>query len=96
MAIGTCRAFGIMTRWVMISQTKSITRRGVPMKRVAVFVFALVLALAMAVPAFAAGADGAGRDFGKHHATHAQEMGGFTGAMNPGVMHQGFAGWTGE
>lgn len=28
-------------------------------------------------------------------ATHAQEMGGFTGAENPGVMHKGFSGWTG-
>jgi hypothetical protein len=65
------------------------------MTRVAVFVFAAVLALAMAVPAFATAADGAGRDFGEHHATHAQEMGGFTGTENPG-MHQGFAGWTGE
>ena len=66
------------------------------MTRVAVFVFAAVLALAMAAPAFAAAAGGAGRDFGEHHATHAQEMGGFTGAENPGVMHRGFAGWTGE
>ena len=65
------------------------------MTRVAVFVFAAVLALAMAVPAFATGAGGAGRDFGQHHATHAQEMGGFTGTENPG-MHEGFAGWTGE
>ena len=67
------------------------------MKRVTMFVMVAVLALAFAVPAFAAtGANGAGRDFGKyHHAVHAQEMGGFTGSENPGVMHRGFSGWTG-
>jgi hypothetical protein len=65
-------------------------------KTLAVFALAAVLALALAAPAFAAtGAGGAGRDFGQHHATHAQEMGGFTGAENPGVMHKGFSGWTG-
>ena len=53
--------------------------------------FALLLALA--APAFATGADGEGREFGKHHATHATEMGGFTGEMNPGVKHLGFSGW---
>lgn len=64
--------------------------------RLVVAAFALVLALSVAVPAFAvSGADGAGQEFGQHHATHAQDMGGFTGTENPGVMHQGFAGWTG-
>jgi len=64
------------------------------MKTLAVFALAAVLALALAAPAFAVtGADGAGAAFGQHHATHAQEMGGFTGAENPG-MHRGFAGWT--
>lgn len=64
--------------------------------RLVISAFALVLALSVAVPAFAvSGADGAGRDFGLHHATHAQDMGGFTRSENPGVMHQGFAGWTG-
>lgn len=65
------------------------------MKRMLVVVsLSLVLVLALAAPAFAvSGADGAGRDFGAHHAAHAQEMGGFTGEMNPGVMHHGFAGW---
>lgn len=65
------------------------------MKRIALFAVVAMLALAVAVPAFATGAGGAGRDFGAHHATHAQEMGGFTGAENPGVMHKGFSGWTG-
>jgi len=65
------------------------------MKKITVFVVAVVLALGLAAPAFAAGADGAGRAFGQHHASHAQEMGGFTGTMNPGVMHKGFSGWTG-
>lgn len=66
------------------------------MKTLTVFALAAVLILALAVPAFAAtGTGGAGAAFGKHHATHAQEMGGFTGAENPG-MHQGFSGWTAE
>lgn len=56
----------------------------------------LALTLALAAPALAAtGAGGAGRDYRQHIAAHAQEMGGFTGNMNPGVMHQGFSGWTG-
>jgi len=66
------------------------------MTRFIVFVLALALVLALAAPAFAVtGADGAGRDFGLHHAAHAQEMGGFTGDMNPGVLHNGFSGWMG-
>lgn len=65
------------------------------MNRIVTFALAAVLALAVAAPAFATGAGGAGRDYGQHHATHAQEMGGFTAAENPGVMHQGFSGWTG-
>jgi len=66
------------------------------MTRISIFVLSAVLALALTAPAFAAtGANGAGRDFGKHHAAHAQEMGGFTGTENPGVMHQGFSGWMG-
>jgi hypothetical protein len=51
------------------------------------------MALAVAAPAFATGANGAGRDFGRHHAEMAQ-MGGFTGMENPG-MHRGFSGWMG-
>lgn len=65
------------------------------MRRVSLVVIVIVLALAFAVPAFATGADGAGAAYGQHHATHAQEMGGFSGTENPGVMHQGFSGWTG-
>ena len=65
-------------------------------KTFAVVALAAVLMLALAAPAFAGtGAGGAGRDFGQHHATHAQEMGGFTGTDNPGRMHKGFSGWTG-
>lgn len=61
-----------------------------------VTVLALMLVLAFASQAFAAtGGGGAGREFGLHHATHAQEMGGFTGEMNPGVEHRGFSGWMG-
>lgn len=62
------------------------------MKRLTIVGVALMIALLGAVPAFAGGA---GRDFGTHHANHAQEMTGFTGTMNPGVMHTGFAGWVG-
>lgn len=56
---------------------------------------ALLVVLALAVPALAVttGAGGAGREYGQHHAMHAQEMGGFTGEMNPGYVHQGFSGW---
>lgn len=63
------------------------------MTRIAIFASALVLVFAIAVPAFATGAGGAGVAFGQHHAAMAQEMGGFSGTMNPGVMHQGFSGW---
>jgi hypothetical protein len=65
------------------------------MRNLILAAIALVMAFAMAVPAYATGADGAGAAYGLHHATHAQEMGGFTGTDNPGVNHQGFAGWTG-
>jgi len=65
------------------------------MNRFVMLVLALVLVLATATSAFATGANGAGRDFGVHHATHAQVTPGFTGAENPGVMHEGFSGWTG-
>ena len=63
------------------------------MRTAVVVVLAVVLVFALASPAFATGADGEGREFGLHHAQHAQEMGGFTGTENPGVMHEGFAGW---
>lgn len=64
------------------------------MKKIALLTVTVILALAAATPAFAADTT-AGRDYGLHHATHAQEMTGFTGTENPGVMHQGFSGWTG-
>ena len=67
------------------------------MKKSILFALAAVLALAVAAPAFATGAGGAGLEFGEHHATHAQEMGGFTGGEdgeNPG-KHQGFSNWPG-
>jgi hypothetical protein len=66
------------------------------MRRFSTIVAALALTLALAAPALAAtGAGGAGRDYGQHHAMMAQEMGGFSGDMNPGVMHRGFSGWMG-
>lgn len=67
------------------------------MKRITLFAVTTVLALSIAAPAFAAdGSGGAGKDFGTHHAGHAQEMTGFTGEMNPGVKHTGFSGWMAE
>lgn len=64
------------------------------MKRLLVLGLAMLLVIAFASPAFAVdGSGGAGRDFGRHHAGHATEMGGFTGEMNPGVLHQGFSGY---
>jgi hypothetical protein len=69
--------------------------KGIEMRRVSTIIATLALALAFAAPAMAAtGADGAGQAYGQHHAAMAQEMGGFSGTMNPGVMHQGFSGWT--
>jgi hypothetical protein len=66
------------------------------MKQLIALAATLALALFVAAPAGAAtGAEGAGKDFGLHHAGHAQEMGGFTGEMNPGLMHEGFSGWMG-
>jgi hypothetical protein len=66
------------------------------MRRFSTIVAALALTLAFAAPAMAAtGAGGAGKAYGQHHAAMAQEMGGFTGDHNPGVMHQGFSGWMG-
>jgi hypothetical protein len=61
------------------------------MTRIAFLMAAVVLMLSLAAPAFGA----TGAEFGAHHAAHAQEMKGFTGEMNPGVMHTGFAGWAG-
>ncbi len=58
-----------------------------------VTMLALTVVLAMsAAPAFAA----TGREFGRHHAEHATEMGGFTGGHNPGVDHRGYSDWTME
>lgn len=36
---------------------------------------------------------GAGAAYGEHVSTHARDDGGFSGQMNPGVQHQGFAGF---
>lgn len=68
------------------------------MTRISVLAVMTLLVLALAAPAFAAttGADGAGRDYGLHHAAHARQMGGFSGEMNPGVHHRGFSGWMGH
>ena len=63
------------------------------MKKLGISTIAFVLALAIAAPAFASAAGPTGSDYGQHHAAHAKKMGGFTGTMNPGVVHRGFSGW---
>ena len=66
------------------------------MTRFITLMAALTLALALAAPAFAVDASaGAGKAFGEHHASHAEDMTGFTAEMNPGVTHLGFSGWQG-
>ena len=65
------------------------------MRSLIVLALSAVMVLALAVPAFATGTTKAGYEYGQHHAAHAREMGGFTGTMNPGVMHRGFSGWMG-
>ena len=70
--------------------------KGLTMRRLFTLVATLALTLAIAAPALAqTGAGGAGSAYGQHHAMMAQEMGGFSGDMNPGVMHKGFSGWMG-
>ena len=65
------------------------------MKKRGISTVAFVLALAVAAPAFASTAGSTGSAYGQHHAAHAQSKGGFTGTMNPGVVHRGFSGWHG-
>lgn len=68
---------------------------GVPMR----IVFAILLAAAVVlVAAWPGAADSGGEpnenaEYGQHVREHVQEMGGFTGEMNPGVHHQGKSGW---
>ena len=63
------------------------------MKTIAATVLAAAALLIVPAGALAANASaGAGKAFGQHHATMAQD--GHLGAdMNPG-MHRGFSGWT--
>ena len=63
------------------------------MRKLLISTFAFVLLLGVAASALVSAANHTGFDYGQHHATHAQKMGGFTGTMNPGVMHRGFSGW---
>ena len=65
------------------------------MRTLLISALAVGLSLAITAPGFATGADRAGYEYGQHHAAHAREMGGFTGTMNPGLMHRGFSGWMG-
>lgn len=53
------------------------------------------LMVATAAPALAdpGGVPNENAEYGQHVRHHAQEMGGFTGEMNPGVHHQGKSGW---
>ncbi|MFO7546675.1 MAG: hypothetical protein R6W77_14370 [Trueperaceae bacterium] len=63
------------------------------MRKLVILTFAFVLSLGMAATAFASPGEHTGSEYGQHHADHAQTKGGFTGTMNPGVVHRGFAGW---
>lgn len=65
------------------------------MRKLLISALTVALSLAIAAPAFATGSDRAGYEFGQHHAAHARDMDGFTGTINPGVMHRGFSGWMG-
>lgn len=68
---------------------------GVPMR----IVFAIILTAAVILAAAWPGAADSGgepnenAEYGQHVREHVQEMGGFTGEMNPGVHHQGKSGW---
>ncbi|MHB1341861.1 MAG: hypothetical protein ACYC77_03565 [Coriobacteriia bacterium] len=57
-----------------------------------VLTIVMVLIIGSAVPAFAGSA---GSVFGLHHADMARMDTGFTGAHNPGVLHEGFSNWPG-
>jgi hypothetical protein len=57
-----------------------------------VIVVALLLVPAAAMAGTLFPASDYGQDFGQHHAFMAQQMGGFSGTMNPGD-HNGFSGW---
>jgi hypothetical protein len=63
------------------------------MKKIVTFAAAIVLVFALAAPAFATGADGAGRAYGAFHSGEARANGGFTGTSNPGLNHTGFSGF---
>lgn len=63
------------------------------MRKLVILAFAFVLSLAFATPAITYAGDHTGLEYGQHHAAYVQKMGGFTGTMNPGVMHRGFSGW---
>ena len=63
------------------------------MRKLLISTFAFVLSLGVAAPAIANAAGQTGFAYGQHHASHSQMMGGFTGEMNPGVVHRGFSGW---
>lgn len=54
----------------------------------------LGMVLGLAIPAAADVPDvNSATEYAECVVTHVQEMGGFTGAMNPGVHHEGFSGW---
>ena len=63
------------------------------MKKLRISTVVFVLVLAGAAPVVALAADHSGSAYGQHHAAHARARGGFTGTMNPGVVHRGYSGW---
>ena len=65
------------------------------MRKLLISSLVVAWSLAIAAPVLATGSNSAGYEYGQHHAAHAREMGGFTGTINPGVMHRGFSGWMG-
>lgn len=76
----------VTLRLVIVEVEGTMTRQG---RRAGLAVIGAALAtLVASAPAYAA----EGRDFAEHVRACQQDMG-FTGAHNPGVMHQGLSGW---
>ena len=66
------------------------------MKRALRLIIAGSMLLAALLIASPVAATGTGAEYGAMVSEHARSHGGFTGDHNPGVMHQGFSGWSGH
>lgn len=53
----------------------------------------MILSLGLPATADPGGILDSNAEYGQHVREHVQEMGGFSGEMNPGVHHQGKSGW---